>query len=449
MTMMLAASGAQAQSLEKSYADQCATAAAKKSEMCQLMAKALVAKLQGEAAVETGQARKTGAAASGPTAAELRARWGFLLDFVGKATFAVDGPTATADTASRWVLDWKTPGEVLLLKKLGADGTELGSKTYAWSKYTGTVERDLPSIGQIQTFSVEPNGNFVGTVLLNGAMGRERWENSGGEGYRVTTETNEGRGWVVTGDTMWLLATKDTLASAGKMAALMGQMYKNRKDVAEIKAKMQGGMTDEQFDQHIADLKVRNAAYAEARRLKREARGKMVGGLLVAAAGAATASAHGGDATQIMGGALKGYSIANGDNPSSAQLGAQADAMLAGGSKAVARGVRTPGAAGVTSVSRTPGGVGAPMSTATQKAATYSFCVAYGPKVAYLSPVFQTREAWLPPAAARAFKAQLESGVRDPECAGALSETTASAERAQILARDGKVMRIVDVPFSW
>jgi hypothetical protein len=45
---MVLAGGARAQSLEKSYADQCSTAAARKSEVCQVMAKALVAKLQGK-----------------------------------------------------------------------------------------------------------------------------------------------------------------------------------------------------------------------------------------------------------------------------------------------------------------------------------------------------------------------------------------------------------------
>ena len=45
--------------------------------------------------------------------------------------------------------------------------------------YTASVERHLPSIGQIQTFSVEPDGNFTGTLLLNGTTGREKWESLG------------------------------------------------------------------------------------------------------------------------------------------------------------------------------------------------------------------------------------------------------------------------------
>jgi hypothetical protein len=86
---------------------------------------------------------------------------------------------------------------------------------------------------------------------------------------------------------------------------------------------------------------------------------------------------------------------------------------------------------------------------ASAKAAKYSYCIAYGVKVAYVSPVFPTREAWSPLDAARAFKARLDSSVRDPQCAGALSEASVSAQRASTVARDGKVMRIVDVPFSW
>lgn len=342
MAMAFAAGGAQAQSLEKSYADGCSTPASKTSETCQLLAKALVAKLQIESGAGAGHAQSAAASNPTPTAAELHARWGFLLEFIGKPTFAIDGPTATADTASRWVLEWQTPGEVLVRKKLGADGAELGSITYTWSKYTATVERNLAALGQIQTFSVEPNGNVVGSVLFNGTMGRERWEKLSATGYQVTTETNEGRGWVLMNGAMWQLATSDALAGAAQTASVMGQLYKNRMQVAEIKAKMQGGMTDAQFDQHIAELTARNQAYAEARRLKREARAKVIGGILVAAAGATAASVNGGDATQITGGALKGYAMANADDPASAQLGAQADAMIRGGSKAISPDVGRP-----------------------------------------------------------------------------------------------------------
>lgn len=292
---MALAGGAHAQSLEESYADQCVTPAAKKSEVCQVMAKALVAKLQGEASPGDAPAPSAPASepAPAPTAAELRARWGFLLDFIGKPTFAIDGETGTADTASRWVLEWQVPGEVLLRRKLGADGAELGSMTYAWSRYTASVERQLPSIGQIQTFSVEPNGNFTGTLLLNGTTGREKWESLGPTGYRITSETNEGQGWVLRSDGMWQLATNEILAGAQQSAAMMRQLYRNKKEMAELKAEMQGGMTDPEFDGYIAELIARNAAYAEARRLKREARAEAIGGFLTAVAGATAAVAEG------------------------------------------------------------------------------------------------------------------------------------------------------------
>lgn len=330
--LALATGGAPAQSLEKSYGEQCSTWSSKQTEMCQVMAKALLAKLQGETGEVAPVSRKgTAPSNTSPSAAELRARWGLLLDFMGKPTFQIDGQTGTADTASRWVLEWKVPGEVLVRRKLAPDGSELGSTTYTWSRYTATVERNIASIGQIQTFSVDAQGTFTGTLLLNGTMGREKWTSLGATGYRVTSETNEGHGWVLGNDAMWQLPTSDALAGATQAAALMRTMYQNKKEVAEIKAKMQGSMTDEEFDQHIAELTKRNAEYAEARRLKREARAKLIGGIFVAAAGAYAASANGGDGTQIAGGALKGYSAANADDPASAQLSAQADSMIHSG----------------------------------------------------------------------------------------------------------------------
>jgi hypothetical protein len=249
----------QAQSLEESYATQCATPAAKQTEMCQVMAKALMARPQGESAP-----------APAPTA-DLRGRWGFLLDFIGKPTFQINGETGSADTASRWILEWQVPGEVLVRRKLGPDGAELGSITYTWSKFTDAVERNVAAIGQVQTFSVEANGNFTGTLLMNGTVGRERWESLGPTGYRVTTETNAGRGWVLGGDSMWQLSTSDALAGAAQSAALMAQMYRNKKATAEIKAQMQGGMTDAEFDKHIADLEILNQERREARRARKAA----------------------------------------------------------------------------------------------------------------------------------------------------------------------------------
>jgi hypothetical protein len=261
--LALVVSDACGQSLEKSYADQCATTASKKSEVCQLMAKALAAKIQGEAAGPS--------AASTATADQLRNRWGVLLDYIGKPMFQINGETGTTDIESRWVLEWQVPGEVLVRRKVAADGSELGSITYTWSPYTESVERNVASIGQIQTFNVDAKGSFIGTLVMNGTMGRERWTGLGATGYRVTNETNAGHGWVLGNDSMWQLPTSDALASAAQQAALMATMFKNNKEVAAIKAQMQGSMTDEQFEQHLAELNKRNQEYAAARAERRRA----------------------------------------------------------------------------------------------------------------------------------------------------------------------------------
>jgi hypothetical protein len=277
--LMLVAGQGLAQSLEKSYGEQCSTAVAKKTEMCQVMAKALMAKLQGEAgASDTPPGNAVASSPAAPlTAAELRGRWGFLLDFIGKPTFAINGETGTADTSSRWVLEWQTPGEVLVRRMLGPDGAELGKTTYAWKPSTAVVERDLPSLGLVQTFAVEPNGNFIGHVVSAGTIVREKWESLGDTGYAVSSESNDGHGWVLGNDAMWQLATSDALAGAAQSAALIGQIHKNKKLTAEVKAQMQGSMSDAEFDQYIADLEKKNQARTAEKRRRHQERSERFG----------------------------------------------------------------------------------------------------------------------------------------------------------------------------
>lgn len=46
-------------------------------------------------------------------------------------------------------------------------------------------------------------------------------------------------------------------------------------------------------------------------------------------------------------------------------------------------------------------------------------------------------------------KAQLDGPVHEPQRGGALSQADATSQRAAVIARDSRAMRIVDVPFSW
>jgi hypothetical protein len=81
-------------------------------------------------------------------------------------------------------------------------------------------------------------------------------------------------------------------------------------------------------------MQARNRTYEEQRAASKAKRGRVLGTLLVAGAGATAASKMGGNAEQIVGGALKGAQIANADNSVGAALGSTADTMLTSGATA-------------------------------------------------------------------------------------------------------------------
>jgi hypothetical protein len=308
-----------AQSLGQSYADMCSKPAQKTTEACQVMAKALMAKLQGEVAtsptITTSEPR--------PQAAATRLAWGFLVDFVGKPTFAIDAATGVAKTSSRYVLEWQAPGTVLLRKELGPDGSVLGTTTYKLDEASETVVRALP--GLTQTFTVEANGNLTGVIRSGGAVVREKWERNA-DGYNVWSESNEGHGWVMGNDTYWLPANDATLASAGQLAATFAQVHKARKSAAEVHAAMQGSRTDEEYKAYLGYLAQRAQEWEETKQRRREARNKFFSSLLMVGVAATAAAVNGGDATQVLDGAVRGYDVAHPNDSAATQLGAQTQA---------------------------------------------------------------------------------------------------------------------------
>lgn len=107
-----------------------------------------------------------------------------------------------------------------------------------------------------------------------------------------------------------------------RRALMNQQVAAHRAQVAEEQAR-------------IAAEERRRAQEEEARRqaaAERANSGSLLGTLLVAGAGAATAAAYGGDTAQILGGALKGAQIANPESAVANALGSQADTLIAGGS---------------------------------------------------------------------------------------------------------------------
>jgi len=271
---IMAASPTFAQSLEASYAKQCDTPARKATEMCQVMAQALVAKLQGEAAAGPAKPVAKPAAPArdaAPSPAELRRRWGFLIDFIGKPMFAIDGQAGTADTGSRYVLEWDVPGVTLLRRRLSGDGAETVAFSYRWNADEERVERAVPALGIVLGYTVGPDGNLTSVVQAATGVVREKWERFE-SAYRISSETNEGRGWVLGNDVTFLPPTPEIMGDVTRLTALYAQMYRNRQQTAEVKAAMQGGRSDEEFEQYIAELTRRNAEREAEKRRRAEER---------------------------------------------------------------------------------------------------------------------------------------------------------------------------------
>ena len=310
VTVAMACTNAHAQSLEKSYADMCSTPVQKQTEACQVMAKALVAKLQGESAA----APVAPGASNGPAQLDRtrllalwHERWGFLVDFVGRPTFAIDAVTGKADTSARSQLEWEVPGAVLVRKNLAPDGSLVGSTRYRWDEQADRVVRDLPALHGTQDFSINADGSLTGVVHGTNGVVRETWKQQA-DSYNVWSEANSGQGWILASDSYFFPATESTLANATQLASTLAQVHQARKNAAEVHAAMQGSKTDEEYKAYLVDLAARAKAWEEGKQARREARARMFGALLVAGAGAAAAIANGGDAGQVMDAALNGYS---------------------------------------------------------------------------------------------------------------------------------------------
>ena len=310
VAVAMACANAHAQSLEKSYADMCSTSAQKQTETCQVMAKALVAKLQGEsvaAPVASGASHGQARLDQTRLLALWRERWGFLVDFVGRPTFAIDAATGKADTLARSQLEWEVPGAVLVRRNLAPDGSLAGLTRYRWDEQADRVVRDLPALHGTQDFSINADGSLTGVVQGTNGVVRETWKQEA-DSYNVWSEANSGQGWIPASDSYFFPATDNALSNAAQLAKTLAQVHQARKQAAEVHAAMQGSKTDEEYKAYLVDLAARAKAWEEGKQARREARARMFGALLVAGAGVAAAIANGGDTTQVMDAAMNGYS---------------------------------------------------------------------------------------------------------------------------------------------
>jgi hypothetical protein len=338
----------QVQSLEKTYADLCATQQQRTSEVCRALSSALAEKLRQDFPdAGSADARSPATAASGAgQAAPWRERWGLYADMVGKDWATGGAAGYDLDYANRLNLletsivryRWVVPGEELeMTSDVGS-----GHHNKALLKWDAAGRRLVSGEGAVNV--VEADGSIRGLETTAGDLTMRTSTVRLPDGsIRTTTEKKENGIWHA-----WLTGTlvertPESLAQA-------------RQDLAAAERQRQAA------EQARAQAE-RQARIEEERR--RQERGNMLGSLLVAGAGAVAAGVNGGDATQIMGGALKGYQIANADNPLASQVGAQADAMIMGGPAGTRSAYDDPSAgvasAGQPAVAGTASQAGAPM----------------------------------------------------------------------------------------
>lgn len=199
LAFSLASTCARAQSLEKSYADQCSKPAQQKTEVCQVLAKALMAKLQGVAdpaqpvaSANTSQRAST----SGADNAKWRARWGVYVDLIGKEwTSRTTKPDQDPDIqlgvmeSMVYQYRWKVPGEVLEVT------TDIGS-SHSISTLTWDPTQQRIISGDGWGFAANADGSVDGLEITIGDVTMRTKTVRGPDGtISNTTERKENGVW--------------------------------------------------------------------------------------------------------------------------------------------------------------------------------------------------------------------------------------------------------------
>lgn len=318
VTAVLWPAAAPAQSLEKTYADLCADSAKAKGETCAALAQALIVKLQSQKAAGSAESAPASKAAAAPSAAtdeaEQRAawrkRWGLFADMVGKEWFASPRPDMSHDVNMMLIeggiaYRWKVPGESFEIVTLQADGSASLTQNVRWDESSQTMMTPDGS-----KYVVEPDGSILG-LEHTGPIGtlRSRTVRQPDGVIQTVNEKKEGGAWVVWNSGRLIERTPERVAQERQRL---------------LAAEQQRLIAEQQRKQE----ELRQQQEAQQRK---QQRGQVLGSLLIAGVGAATANAYGGTSEQVLGGAMKGLQIANADHPAAGALGDISQTLLTQG----------------------------------------------------------------------------------------------------------------------
>ena len=215
----LASSSLFAQSLEESYAKLCGDPDKAKSETCQILAKSLVSKLQGQQApsVESTNTAEPDQAMR----ALWRKRWGLLADYMGKETFNVfSGPGAPIEV-KRAVLDgrakmeWVVPGKRAVTRVRMADGVWLENSTTEWEESSQRlISISSTATSLTMSFFARPDGSIEWPEQTYSGMTMRQIARSHSPGhYETVGETKKEGVWVESARIMTVEYSPERLAA--------------------------------------------------------------------------------------------------------------------------------------------------------------------------------------------------------------------------------------------
>ena len=168
--VMLGSARANAQSLEKTYADLCSDPAKAKSESCVALRQALMAKLQA-AATSTSAPTLADTRVAPPTTVPpqktMEQRWGLFLGLVDKKVIDVfvGGNLPYEYPPAIFTFAWDIPGQVLGVSHLQPDGSTTKIATWRWDDVRGgLVETSVPDGVDGLLFVPQADGSYMGYV---------------------------------------------------------------------------------------------------------------------------------------------------------------------------------------------------------------------------------------------------------------------------------------------
>jgi hypothetical protein len=268
-----------AQSIEETYASLCKTDEQKQGESCVALRKALLEKLQAEAApapVARAQPAANAAPARPPAPpmdpAAIRAKWGIVADLAGRAWVS-----KLAGYRTIQIFEWETPGEVLLYHIAGLNTDETILTPPSTSKLNAEAFEQL--YGKVMADGTLVN-QMYSDILKTDLRTTHRIGASGS--YEQVTERLKGGKW------------RHYVTSKSQQVPLSGPPTM-RAAIAYFQAPAGGSSGG--------------------------------GGLLGALGGAALGAIAGGNTEQIVGAAMKGAAMVD---PNAAALDAVGDSLIGG-----------------------------------------------------------------------------------------------------------------------